>query len=238
MKAAGPPRTSRGSRRSTGDTSAIWRPSSVGGSLLDAVEDVLAETFVVAWRRLDDIPTEERPWLYGVARNVIRNTYRAEARQRALHVRIADDVGTTTGDGAFDDAIASRADLAHAWNQLSETEQEVIALVAWDGLGNAEAAQSARRDHLCVRGPAVPRPAAAAASARAQLGGCSMRQPLLDAVRGLDPATEGPGHRWRGAARPDPAGTDPTRPGRCHAPAAAAPVTAGAADRDGCGRAA
>jgi RNA polymerase sigma-70 factor, ECF subfamily len=109
---------------------------------VDAVEDVLAETFVVAWRRLDDIPTEERPWLYGVARNVIRNTFRAEARQRALHVRIADDVGTTTtGDGRFDDAIASRADLVHAWNQLSETEQEVIALVAWDGLGNAEAAQ-------------------------------------------------------------------------------------------------
>jgi RNA polymerase sigma-70 factor (ECF subfamily) len=108
---------------------------------VDAVEDVLAETFVVAWRRLDDIPTEERPWLYGVARNVIRNTYRAEARQRALHVRIAEDVETTTGDAAFDDAIASRADLVHAWNQLSETEQEVIALVAWDGLGNAEAAQ-------------------------------------------------------------------------------------------------
>lgn len=107
----------------------------------DAVEDVLAETFVVAWRRLSDIPAEERAWLFGVARNVIRNTYRAEARQRALHVKLGEEVeriGEKTDP--FDDAIASRTDLVRAWNQLSETEQEVIALVAWDGLSNAESA--------------------------------------------------------------------------------------------------
>lgn len=112
---------------------------------LDAVEDALAETFIVAWRRLEDIPVEERAWLFGVARNVIRNSYRAEARQRALHVRVADHAATTAataaGTSEFDDAIASRAELANAWNQLSETEQEVIALVAWDGLSNIEAAQ-------------------------------------------------------------------------------------------------
>ncbi|HLV54538.1 MAG TPA: sigma-70 family RNA polymerase sigma factor [Actinotalea caeni] len=108
----------------------------------DAVEDVLAEVFVVAWRRLSDIPVEARAWLYGVARNVIRNTYRAEARQRALHVRIAEEAGSAPAHtDSFDDAIASRTDLGRAWNQLSETEQEVIALVAWDGLSNAESAQ-------------------------------------------------------------------------------------------------
>lgn len=109
---------------------------------LDAAEDVLAETFVVAWRRLEDIPDEERAWLFGVARNVIRNSYRAEARQRALNVRLAEEADRTASDvGRFDDAIASRADLVSSWNQLSETEQEVIALVAWDGLSNGEAAQ-------------------------------------------------------------------------------------------------
>jgi RNA polymerase sigma-70 factor, ECF subfamily len=109
---------------------------------LDAAEDVLAETFVVAWRRLADIPVEERGWLFGVARNVIRNTYRAEARQRALHVKVAErEESIAAGTNAFDDAIASRTDLARAWNQLSETEEEVIALVAWDGLSNTEAAQ-------------------------------------------------------------------------------------------------
>lgn len=111
----------------------------------DAVEDVVAETFVVAWRRLEDIPVEERAWLFGVARNVIRSTYRAEARQRALHVRLVEHAETAAGlasaAASFDDAIASRADLVSAWNQLSETEQEVIALVAWDGLSNTEAAQ-------------------------------------------------------------------------------------------------
>jgi len=38
---------------------------------LDLVEDVVAETFLVAWRRLDDIPAEARPWLLGVARKTL-----------------------------------------------------------------------------------------------------------------------------------------------------------------------
>lgn len=110
---------------------------------VDAVEDVLAETFVVAWRRLNDIPDEERAWLFGVARNIIRNSYRTEARQRALQVRLAEHDDGSGADklAGFDDAIATRAELAHAWNQLSETERQVIALVAWDGLSNSEASQ-------------------------------------------------------------------------------------------------
>lgn len=44
--------------------------------------DVVAETFLVAWRRLDDVPAGEaaRPWLYGVARRVLANHYRGERR--------------------------------------------------------------------------------------------------------------------------------------------------------------
>jgi RNA polymerase sigma-70 factor (ECF subfamily) len=33
--------------------------------------DVVAETFLVAWRRLDDVPADPLPWLYGVARRVL-----------------------------------------------------------------------------------------------------------------------------------------------------------------------
>src|SRR2546423_7741391 len=36
-------------------------------------DDVVAETFLVAWRRLDDLPVSARPWLIGVARNVRPN---------------------------------------------------------------------------------------------------------------------------------------------------------------------
>ena len=41
-------------------------------------EDLVAEVFTIAWRRIDDVPTDAVPWLFAVARNVLRNTRRAE----------------------------------------------------------------------------------------------------------------------------------------------------------------
>jgi len=52
------------------------------------VEDVVAEAFLVAWRRLDEAPQEERPWLFGIARNVMLASTRTHGRWRALHVRL------------------------------------------------------------------------------------------------------------------------------------------------------
>jgi RNA polymerase sigma-70 factor (ECF subfamily) len=43
-------------------------------------EDVVAETFLVCWRRLDDVPANALPWLYAVARNVLANERRKQAR--------------------------------------------------------------------------------------------------------------------------------------------------------------
>src|ERR671935_449765 len=45
----------------------------------DAVEDLVAETFLVCWRKLDDVPREPLPWLYAVARKTLANHYRAAA---------------------------------------------------------------------------------------------------------------------------------------------------------------
>ncbi|WP_159622251.1 RNA polymerase sigma factor [Ruania rhizosphaerae] len=101
-------------------------------------EDVVAETFVVAWRRLDDVPDNARPWLFGVARNVLRNHLRAQNRQTLLKVRIDEQPEEDQPDLAT--AIADRHDLAAAWNRLTGAEQEVISLVAWDELSNDEAA--------------------------------------------------------------------------------------------------
>lgn len=50
--------------------------------------DVAAETFLVAWRRLDDVPVDAAPWLYGVARRVLANERRAEKRRAALAERM------------------------------------------------------------------------------------------------------------------------------------------------------
>jgi DNA-directed RNA polymerase specialized sigma24 family protein len=52
----------------------------------DDAADVIAETFLTAWRRIDDVPAAEaaRPWLYGVARRVLANQRRGEQRRMAL----------------------------------------------------------------------------------------------------------------------------------------------------------
>jgi RNA polymerase sigma-70 factor, ECF subfamily len=52
--------------------------------------DIVAETFLVAWRRLDEVPPDEqaRPWLFGVARRVLANYYRGEHRRHALGERL------------------------------------------------------------------------------------------------------------------------------------------------------
>jgi RNA polymerase sigma-70 factor (ECF subfamily) len=49
----------------------------------EAADEVAAETFLVAWRRLDAIPSEPLPWLYGVARNIVLRHHARRARQAA-----------------------------------------------------------------------------------------------------------------------------------------------------------
>src|ERR1700684_4396856 len=57
----------------------VVRRSAAGG-----VDDVLSETFLVAWRRIDALPSDGLPWLLGVARRVLANQRRADARRGAL----------------------------------------------------------------------------------------------------------------------------------------------------------
>src|SRR4051812_4165284 len=53
-----------------------------------AAEDVVAETFLVAWRRLDSVPEPAKPWLLAVARRVLANQRRSDGRRSALTARI------------------------------------------------------------------------------------------------------------------------------------------------------
>src|SRR5579875_534806 len=52
-------------------------------------DDVVADVFALAWRRLDQVPGDALPWLLGIARGVLANRRRGEARQQALHDRLA-----------------------------------------------------------------------------------------------------------------------------------------------------
>ncbi|WUI01159.1 RNA polymerase sigma factor [Spirillospora sp. NBC_00431] len=102
--------------------------------------DVLAETFLTAWRRLDDVPpgAQARPWLYGVARRVLANHHRSERRRTALTT----DLGARLRTGLADlpEPAGDLADVAAAFGSLPEPDRELLALVGWEGLDRGEIA--------------------------------------------------------------------------------------------------
>jgi RNA polymerase sigma factor (sigma-70 family) len=106
-----------------------------------AAEDVLGETFLVAWRRLERVPDDALPWLLGVARRVIANQRRGELRQGELVSRLR--AVAPGSDAAWEPPCAVDGELALALQSLSEREREALLLVAWDGLKPARAARAA-----------------------------------------------------------------------------------------------
>jgi RNA polymerase sigma factor (sigma-70 family) len=102
--------------------------------------DAIAETFLIAWRRLDEVPygDERRLWLYGVARRVLANQRRGEKRRFALTQRLSTELARVplavelTGT-ASEPADALHA-LADAFKRLSEPDREILALQGWEGL--------------------------------------------------------------------------------------------------------
>ena len=95
--------------------------------------DVVAETMLAVWRRLDEIPTDRRrlPWVYGVARRVLANHYRTAARRERLAVRAAHEPGSADPDF---DAVHEALDA------LRPDDREILTLAAWDDLDNDEIA--------------------------------------------------------------------------------------------------
>lgn len=103
-----------------------------------AGEDAVSEVFAIAWRRWSSAPEAVRPWLFGIAKNVVRDSRRSQTRQARLHERLGMQPRDQFEEGS--DQAAS-IDLERAWSRLSEADREAIALVAWDELSSADAAQ-------------------------------------------------------------------------------------------------
>jgi RNA polymerase sigma-70 factor (ECF subfamily) len=106
----------------------------------DAVEDVVAEVFAIAWRKR---PREDDPlpWLYAVAAKTIHTHRRSYARRTRLLTRLGD---RHRPDDAADPAelVVGDPQLAHAFETLKPRDREAICLVAWEGLSIAEAADA------------------------------------------------------------------------------------------------
>lgn len=113
-----------------------WR----AGSGADA-QDAVAEVFLTAWRRLDDVPDGDRTrvWLYATARRVIANQRRSLRRRAALHERLASEAAAGPQGTQ---APGEETTIVHAsLRRLRPREREVLLLAEWEGLSHAEIAE-------------------------------------------------------------------------------------------------
>jgi RNA polymerase sigma factor (sigma-70 family) len=99
----------------------------------DDAADVIAETFLTAWRRIDNLPAGDaaRPWLYGVARRVLANQRRGEQRRSALGDRLRSEL---TAERFRREPPPGLDGVADALNRLGPADREVLTLAAWEGL--------------------------------------------------------------------------------------------------------
>jgi RNA polymerase sigma-70 factor, ECF subfamily len=102
-------------------------------------DEVVADTFLVCWRRFDRVPDDVLPWLYAVARRCLANRLRAGRRHEA---RIAPPTATAADPTAdtYEQRTLAREVLA-ALAELPAKEREALQLCAWEGLTPAEAAR-------------------------------------------------------------------------------------------------
>ncbi len=98
-----------------------------------AVEDIVADTFLVCWRRRDRVPLDALPWLYAVALKTLANDRRKRAHAESAAV-------ASSPPGFVEPLPVGDPLLAVAFAGLGERDREVLCLVAWEGLALHEAA--------------------------------------------------------------------------------------------------
>jgi RNA polymerase sigma-70 factor (ECF subfamily) len=112
------------------------------------IDDVVAETFLVAWRRIDELPAEPRVWLLAVARKTAANRHRSARRRAALTQRI----GRERSLPALQQPTDSEASpVLVAFATLGRGDQDLLALICWDGLSTREAATVIGCSHGALR---------------------------------------------------------------------------------------
>ncbi|GAA0419053.1 DNA-directed RNA polymerase sigma-70 factor [Acrocarpospora corrugata] len=114
----------------------------------DAADDVVAETFLAAFRqrdRYDPARPSARPWLYGIATNQMGRHVRAEVRQLRVLERTGTDQVTAPFTDRSDDRVSAQASgrsLAGALAALPKGHRDALLLIAWADLNYEETAQA------------------------------------------------------------------------------------------------
>lgn len=113
-------------------------------------DDIAAECFSAAFRRLDDAPSNELPWLIGIARGLVSNHRRSTRRLLSAHQRLE-----AQADRAHVDVVEepSSGPTIAALESLPDRDQEILKLIAWDELTVADVAQvlGCTRTNVAVR---------------------------------------------------------------------------------------
>lgn len=107
------------------------------------VDDAVAEVFLTAWRKLDDVPDGDtaRLWLYRVAYRVVGHQWRSRTRRRRLDQRLRSASGRALP--GLDDAVIERDEhrlVLLAAASLGHTDGEVLRLSVWEQLSVADIA--------------------------------------------------------------------------------------------------
>lgn len=109
----------------------------------DRVDDVVADTFLTAWRKIDQVPggDEALPWLYGVAYRVLMHQWRGTSRRRRLKDRLA-SIGVDSSTQPEDYIVSSYESqrVLEAASKLRPIDQEILRLSLWEELSHAEVA--------------------------------------------------------------------------------------------------
>lgn len=111
--------------------------------------DVVAETYLIAWRRLEGVPrgAEARPWLFGVARRVLANHYRGERRRLALADRLRDSLHQVVPPPEVEEPSV----IGQAVQRLGDDDRELLHLLAWEELARDEIAVAMGLSRATVR---------------------------------------------------------------------------------------
>ena len=120
-------------------------------------QDAVSEVFLIAWRRLDDVPvgSEARLWLYGTARRVLSNQARACRRKGLLEARLAafaEPSGVSQPRAETEDDSVPTLAVRRALEALKPQDREVLLLAEWEGLTPAEIGRVLQRPAATARG--------------------------------------------------------------------------------------
>jgi RNA polymerase sigma-70 factor (ECF subfamily) len=107
----------------------------------DNASDVVSSTYLVAWRRFDEVPADALPWLIGVARRVLADQRRSGARQHAVGQRLGTEPSAIWDLGSsVTESMVLRSSIRGALVQMRPEDRDIVILVAWHGFGTEQLA--------------------------------------------------------------------------------------------------